>query len=353
VSAPTTLSERVAARIRADGPLGFDELVEAALYDTDAGFFSTVGGAGRSGGDFVTSPEVGPLFGEVMARALDAWWEQLGEPAEFTVVEVGAGRGALARSAIDAEPRCLSALRYVAVERSARFAGDRVAPASVEWRTDLPVAPTDGVVLANELLDNLGFRLLERGERAWVEVQVDVDDGALVEVMAPVDGEIASWASARVPDAAVGARIPYQAQAVDWLRRVLARLDRGRLVVFDYADDTPGLAARPADEWLRTYRAHARGGSPLEALGTQDITCEVAVDQLARVRPPDENVTQREFLVRHGLDDLVAEGRRIWQERAQVGDLQALKARSRIGEAAALTDPTGLGAFRVLTWVVG
>jgi SAM-dependent MidA family methyltransferase len=100
-------------------------------------------------------------------------------------------------------------------------------------------------------------------------------------------------------------------------------------------------------EWLRTYRAQQRGSGPLVDLGVQDITCEVCVDQLPT---PTRDTTQAEWLRAHGLDELVDEGRRTWEERKAVGDLAAVEARSRISEAEALTDPTGLGAFRVLEW---
>jgi hypothetical protein len=80
------------------------------------------------------------------------------------------------------------------------------------------------------------------------------------------------------------------------------------------------------------------------------VTCEVDVAQLELLRAPDVNRSQAEFLADHGIDALVAEGRRVWQERAHIGDLTALRARSRVGEAEALTDPEGLGAFRVLEW---
>jgi SAM-dependent MidA family methyltransferase len=131
-------------------------------------------------------------------------------------------------------------------------------------------------------------------------------------------------------------------------------LQQGRVVVLDYADTSASLARRPWLEWVRTYRAHERGGHPLDAPGSQDITCEVAVDQLgALVRPPDRDTSQADWLRAHGIDDLVADARATWRERAALGDLEALKARSRVGEADALTDPTGLGAFRVLEWDVG
>jgi hypothetical protein len=119
------------------------------------------------------------------------------------------------------------------------------------------------------------------------------------------------------------------------------------VVVFDYASTSADLAGRPWSEWLRTYRGHERGGHPLERLGEQDITCEVPVDQLP---PPARDVTQAEWLRDHGIDELVEQGRAIWRERAAIGDLEAVRARSRVTEADALLDPNGLGAFRVLEW---
>jgi SAM-dependent MidA family methyltransferase len=102
----TSLADRLAARIAAHGPIRFDEFHAAALYDPDGGFYATGGQAGRRG-DFLTSPEVGPLFGAVVARALDGWWESLGRPAGFTVVDAGAGPGTLARAVLGTRPGCL------------------------------------------------------------------------------------------------------------------------------------------------------------------------------------------------------------------------------------------------------
>jgi SAM-dependent MidA family methyltransferase len=282
---------------------------------------------------------VGPLFGAVVARAVaDA----------PVVVEAGAGRGSLAAAVRAAGFDG----RYVCVERSAPLraaAAERVPDAEVV--ADLPPGPLDGVVLANELLDNVPFGLLERGPDGWLEVQVGAGPA---EVLAPASPEDAALADRLAPEAPVGGRVPVQRGAADWLRSALGVLGRGRVVVIDYADTTAALARRPWLDWVRTYRAHGRGGHPLEAPGTQDVTCEVAVDQLAvLVRTPDRDTSQAEWLRSFGLEDLVAEARATWHERAAVGDLEALKARSRVGEADALTDPTGLGAFRVLEWDVG
>src|SRR4249919_1949095 len=96
-------SERIVERIRREGPISFDAFVDLALYGDD-GFFTRARGAGRAGRDFVTSPEVGPLFGALVAGALDAWWRELEEPDPYLVIEAGAGRGRLAHDVLVAAP---------------------------------------------------------------------------------------------------------------------------------------------------------------------------------------------------------------------------------------------------------
>ncbi|HKA83197.1 MAG TPA: SAM-dependent methyltransferase, partial [Acidimicrobiales bacterium] len=154
-----------------------------------------------------------------------------------------------------------------------------------------------------------------------------------------------------VPSPDVGARVPLQDAARAWLRDALSVAGGGgRVVAIDYAATTAELAGRPPDQWVRTYRGHRRGAPLLDALGEQDVTCEVAVDQLATVRRPELDRSQADWLRAWGVDELVAEGRAEWSERAHVGDLAALRAHSRITESDALLDPAGLGGFRVLEW---
>jgi len=381
----TTIAAAVAADITRHGPQPVDRLLERALYDEADGFYEAGGRAGGRHGDFLTSPEVGPLFGAVVAHALDGWWQQMGEPDPFVVVEAGAGPGTLCRTVLAAGPACARALRYVLVERSAAqrrlqaatlpLEEPALAFAPVDPDTESPVAGAPAgpicvslaalprvagpvVVLANELLDNLPFAVAERGTDGWAEVRVDLDPAAaaggavrLVERLVPLDAERRAVLDRLAPGAAPGARVPWQAAARSWLREALAVAGRGgRVVVVDYAATTAELADRPQAGWLRTYRGHARGGGLLVDLGGQDVTAEVATDQLALVRPATLDTSQADWLRVHGLDDLVAEGRRTWSERAHIGDLAALAARSRVREAEALVDPAGLGAFRVLEW---
>ncbi len=370
----------------------FDEFVEAALYDPDHGFYTTVGSAGRRG-DFITSPEAGPLFGAVIANALDSWWRELGEPDPFTVIEVGAGVGTLARSVAAATPACSGALFYLMVERSDRLRamhGEHMEVRYVEPASDadadadadapqlddltagggnfggpvfislaeVPEGGLVGVVLANELLDNLAFRLLERREDGWDELfvsdELSVSYGGGTntseEVLREAPADVAALADQLTPAAPEGARLAIQEQARLWVQDMTSRIRYGRLVVIDYATTSTDMVDRHWLQWVRTYKGHGSGGSVFEEPGSRDITCEVAVDQLSLDVEPISHRSQADFLRAHGIAELVDEGRRIWAERAHIGDLTALKARSRIVEAEALCDPSGLGAFRVLEW---
>jgi SAM-dependent MidA family methyltransferase len=366
----------VAERVRRVGPIRFDEFMELVLYHPELGFYSQGRGAGR-GADFLTSPAVGPLYGAVVARALDDWWVELGRPDPFTVIEAGAGDGRLARDVLAASPDCAPALRYLLVEQSSELRarqqrqlhieptllargpaepdaedeGTRPVPGIGPLAAslgDLPAEPATGVVFANELLDNLPVRLLERAADGWLEVRVGE---GLTEILVPASRDVSGSADRFAPQAPVGGRVPIQERAAAWLRRSLTTLERGRVVVVDYADSTAAMAARDWTTWLRTYAAHGRGGPLLEAAGSRDITCEVAIDQLAAVASLSGDNSQADFLEAHGMDDLIRQARAAWRAGASA-DLESLKARSRVTEASALSDPRGLGAFRVLEWEI-
>ena len=342
------------------------EYVEACLYDADGGFYMRPGGgrAGGRSGHFLTAPEVGPLFGAVLARALDAWWTELGEPDPFMVIDWGAGPGTLARSVLAAEPRCMAAgaLRLVLVELSpaqrALHPDHPLVTSVAQVSEAIPQGAPAGVVVANELLDNMPFDVVRRSAGGWEELRVGVDDAArgrfsLVAVSA--SPELVSG----VPEVAAGARVPVERAARGWVAEAHRVIGKGRIVAFDYGAATTVLAERAGrfDDlegglgWLRTHRDHDDGSWWLADPGSCDITVDVALDEV-QTDHRAEVCTQADFLHTHGIDELVAEGRASWSEQASVGDLAALRARSRTREAEALLDPAGMGAFNVLVWTV-
>jgi SAM-dependent MidA family methyltransferase len=380
------LGEKLAARIRREGPISFSEYQAAALYDEEHGFFARGAGAGRAGHDFITSPAVGSLFGAVVARYLDDAWQRLGAPDPFVVVEAGAGNGRLAADVLRAEPACAGALRYVLVERSPELRAEQRERLSLEPADEalgpfarasapdepdepvpdagpiatsldeLPAVHIDGVVLANELLDNLPVDLVERTHDGWDEIRLGLDlDGALYETTVPAAPSLAQEADAvaawtNVP---AGERLPVPRTIQAWFEDVSNLLRRGEILIIDYADDVRGLLERGMSGWLRTYRAHERGSAPFDDPGEQDITCDVPLEYLRAVAQRAgltvaQETTQSEWLRGYGIDELVATGEETWRSRAHLGDLEAIAGRSRAVEASALLDESGLGAHRVM-----
>ena len=338
---PSAADEISAAIAAAGGAIPFSEYMQLALYG-QGGFYTTDGRAGRRGGDFITSPEVGPLFGTVIARALDAWWKELGSPSRFDVVECGAGPGTLARSILAAQPECANAMQYVAVEISA--SQRTLHPQGLNSRETMPDGPITGVILANELLDNLPFRLFVF-DGSWMEASVaQATGGQFVEVLRTPD----AVPSCLPQTAPLGSRAPVQDAAASWVLDCLSKIDHGRLLLFDYCSaSTAEMALTPWREWLRTYRDQGRGTHYLTDPGSQDITTQVMLDQLPA---GFASLTQADFLKQWGIDELVREGADHWEKLKRAPDVAAMKMRSRSSEATSLTVRSGLGAFTALSW---
>jgi SAM-dependent MidA family methyltransferase len=338
---PSAAESITAAITAAGGSISFEQYMGLALYGT-GGFYQDGGKAGRRG-DFITSPEVGPLFAAVIARYLDNCWNEMGCPGSIDVVEVGAGPGTLARGIFDAQPQCLSAMKYVAVEISEPQRA--MHPDFIESVESFPERNIQGVVLANELLDNLPFKLFVY-DGAWKEAFVAIgDDGKFVEVLRPVD-EVPGVLPKSAP---LGSRAPIQLAASQWMLNVTQQLSRGKVLVFDYcSESTSEIAVSPWREWLRTYKDHERGVHYLLEPGTQDITTQVMIDQLSNAAPGLSTRSQAEWLQNWGISELVTEGNRYWEEHKSAPDVSALKMLSRANESQALTSLDGLGAFSVL-----
>ena len=220
---------------------------------------------------------------------------------------------------------------------------------------DLPELPSGSVVFANELLDNLGFGIAHWDGTRWQEVRITTDGSEFGEVLVPAT-DADALALQRVVGARVvpiGARLPIPRGVEAWVDECAGALPSGIVAVLDYIVDVDEVLRRGTD-WLRTYRGHGRGQDALGEPGSQDITTDVVREQLEHAAHASGfrivlDTTQAEWLAGVGIDELVAAGRRAWDAGAARGDLAAIAGRSRANEAAALTDPGGLGAHRVVT----
>lgn len=337
--------------------LRFDRLWDLALYEPGVGFYDTGGAAGRRA-DFLTSVELGPLFGACLARRLDALWDEAGRPATWTLVDAGSGPGTLVRTVIAAQPRCAPTLDVIVVERSGRQREGHAELIGWADARGVRVASQEhlpericGVIVAHELLDNLAARVVQRqGERVeelWAEA--GPAGGDAIELswrpVEPADArrlETGAWWG----DVPERAPVPWGEAWHRWVSDASARLDTGRMIVVDYgARTTAELAGR--EGWLRTYADGAVGTDPVENLGRRDLTSDVGFDQLP---PPDRLTTQAEALAAWGIDELVRAARTRLAERPGTMDLSWARDTSVLNEAPALIDPGGLGGFLVAEW---
>ncbi|MHB8621697.1 MAG: class I SAM-dependent methyltransferase [Chloroflexota bacterium] len=326
--------ERIRRAIeQAGGRLSFRDYMDLALYDPTGGYY--VSAAEKTGrrGDYLTSPLISPLFGQTIGRFV-RMAVSAGLPSR--VVELGAGDGSLAEALL-AGTDCIE---YTIIERSEDFRdrqrerlGDRVA-----WLDAVPEG-FQGLVLSNELIDALAVhRLVGDRERyvAW--------DGGLVEELGPYStGRLEAYFNR------LGLRPAGQAEvnldALDVMDAVYRRLGKAMVVTVDYGSDAEDLfLCRPQGTFLTYYR-HGAGENPYERVGQQDMTSHVDFTSL-RLLGEEHGfrtttyATQAEFLISHGIGDLLVEA------QARMNDAAAyVRARQAV---ATLLNPAGMGGFKVL-----
>lgn len=333
------MSERTAAAIEAaiaeDGPINFAAFMELALYGPDGYYQRPPIGAQ---GDFVTAPHVHPVFGALLARAIRDLWQGLGGPVPFSIAEVGAGDGTLARELLDG----LADLHvdYLAVERSA---GARLALADVPGIRVAASLPSDRrphLLLGHELLDNLPFRRVRR--TAGGPVEILVGEG-LAEVEAPLPSDLDT-----PEDLAVGEERVVPVEAFAFVDRIAPQLDRGYALFIDYgADDGPGGDPHG-------YRGHRVIEDVLADPGSADITAGVDFGAIARRAAGNglkafPTISQHDALIRLGLEAWIRGEQQAQGELLAAGQgIEAVRRWADRSRATIIADPAHLGRLRWL-----
>lgn len=339
---------------RAGGAIPFFRYLELALYAPGLGYYGgplpKLGGPG----DFVTAPEVSPLFGRCLARQAA---EVLAAQPGTTVLELGAGSGALAAEILTT----LAGLghlpgRYLILEASGELAQRqaetlaRRAPTLAErvsWLERWPVAPIDGVILANEVLDAVPFHRVRReapGRNELSEFYVTTQGGRLAGRWGPPSSQAVHRAMAAV-EADLGAALPpgYVTEVFPerdaWVSSVGDTLREGLALLIDYG--------YPRREYYHPQRAggtlmchyrHRTHGDPLALTGLQDITAHVDFTGAARAaeRAGLETagfVSQADFLFATGILDEVAAADCDWERAARASEIRRLTFPGQMGEA--------------------
>lgn len=336
------LVAKLAARIKQEGPLTFADFMEAALYDPDFGYYMTPGTRIGRGGDYYTSPDVHPLFAELIGRQIAQAAESIapfrGERApqtplpdplrgegghDFTIVEMGAGKGLLARHLLNSyrceNPMFLSRIRYLVVERSPAMVSVQKQllrslmdeGVGITWvpRLDaLSVSSLTGIILSNELVDAFAVhRVVQRplglreifvgwepvgagGARVPVAPSIATGDGPppalngrFIEIEAPPSSP---RLQAYFDHIGISLEDGHQAEvnlhALDWMRQAGAVLTRGLVLTIDYGHTAHDLYAptRKAGTLL-CYHRHTVSDTPYLRVGEQDMTAHVDFTSLA------------------------------------------------------------------------
>ena len=308
---------RVADLIRERGPLTVAAFMEWALYDPDDGYYARAGHRSGRAGDFFTSVDVGPLFGELLALQLAEMWRLLNAgstPSPFDLVEAGAGNGRLSadilRAACSRDREFYDAVRLHLVEASAAARAaqpgtladiaDRLASSS----SALP-ASFEGALMANELLDALPVHQVVMREDGLREVYVaGSQTGVQLQLVEgpPSTPLLADYLERAGVTLEPGWRVEINLRAIDWVRDAARRLTRGFIILVDYGHEARELySPTHATGTLTSFARHRSDGPEtaapawLQHPGEQDITAHVDFTSV-RAAAEDAGLTMIGFL---------------------------------------------------------
>ena len=324
---PDRLSAEHSARVHAHilekieesgGQLSFAEFMHEALYAPGLGYYSAGSTKFGADGDFITAPEVSPVFGRVLARQCA---EVLADIESGAMIEFGAGSGKLAVDLLSALDT-LKALptTYGILEVSPELAERQKQRLKeelphlldrVQWLSDLP-RDFNGVVVANEVLDALPIERFVRRASGVCQLCVSTDCGEFVwtETQAP---ERLAAAVATI-EAEIGQALPegftseVSLASRSWIADLAGRIQRGAVFLFDYGiSRREYYAVDRAEGWLRCHFRHHAHNDPLIYPGIQDLTAWVDFSSIANAAVEAGldilgYQTQSQFLMGAGLE---------------------------------------------------
>ena len=306
LAASRALLERIGTELVASGNwMSFARYMERVLYEPGLGYYASGARKLGTGGDFVTAPELSPLFGRTLARKV----AQVLQPGD-AILEFGAGSGALAASVLKeiSVPYFVLETSSDLRQRQRELLGD-----SVQWLDRLPER-FKGVMLANEVVDAMPVHALAWTLDGVLERGVCANEGQLAWCDRAAEGLVLSESEQikleLPPSGRYESELALAARA--WMRTLGQCLERGALLVIDYGF--------PAHEYFHPQRSmgtlachyrHHVHGDPFYLPGLQDVTAHVDFSALARAadEPGLELLgytSQAQFLINCGITDLLA-----------------------------------------------
>jgi SAM-dependent MidA family methyltransferase len=307
LAASRTLLERIGAELAASGNwISFARYMEFALHEPGLGYYAAGARKLGRGGDFVTAPELTPLFARALARQV----KELLEPGEG-VLEFGAGSGVLAEVLISELP----GVKYEILEtsRELKQRQQQRLGSRLRWLERLP-QDFRGVMIANEVLDAMPVHAVAWTRSGIVERGVCVNEGRLAWSDRPAAGTV--LANSRSIEIEMPPSGRYESElallARLWMRSLARILGRGALIVIDYG--FPGREYFHPQRSMGTLACHYRHhvhADPFYLPGLQDVTAHVDFSALARAATDGGMqvlgfATQAQFLVNCGITELLA-----------------------------------------------
>jgi SAM-dependent MidA family methyltransferase len=272
--------------------LTFAEYMEICLYDPVGGYYTSGRKILGFNGDFITSAHIGRDFGELIAVQLVDFWQALGRPSPFSIVETGAGQGLIARDILRFLESdyldCFNCINYRIVERSASFKKSQenlLKGLPVSW-FDWPDIRDDSLIgccFSNELFDALPVHLIQMQDGELLEVYVGLDAKKnIVEILdRPSTPKIESYfqnlnIDLTEPTYPNGYRTEVNLNALDFLASMAAKLHRGFLLTIDYGHPAHRYYnPQRSQGTLLCYFQHRYHNNPYINIGQQDITSHV------------------------------------------------------------------------------
>ncbi|GAA0545749.1 class I SAM-dependent methyltransferase [Chitinophaga japonensis] len=273
------LSEIIREKIGRNGPMAFRDFMEMALYYPQLGYYTSDRNKIGAAGDYYTNTDLSAVFGAMIGRQLEEMWELTGQ-GTFTIVEYGAGTGALCHDLLDyleSNPPFYDRLKYCIIEKSPFMRerekvrlGERVG----WYDTIADIGKFTGCVLSNELLDNFSVHEVVM-EDELMEVFVDYRDG-FFELLQPAPEALKDYLKQLQVTLPKGFRTEINLQAIDWICDIAQSLERGFVLTIDYGYPSAELYREcRCGGTLMCYHRHQVNDDPYHHIGEQDITAHV------------------------------------------------------------------------------
>jgi SAM-dependent MidA family methyltransferase len=322
----------IASEISRVGAIPFARFMELALYHPQFGYYMRASDPGTErigwNGDFYTSSDVHPILGQALARQAIQVDRLLGHPEPFTIVEMGPGKGLLAKHVLThllASQSLAQRLRVVLIECSPvmrTVQQQQLAPwlgssGLVSWLEDVTsLAPESvtGLMLSNELPDAFPVHRVQKIGEVLKEIFVEVRDGRFVECLRDLSTpEIQDYLARLHIELPDGYRTEINLRAPVWMRQVADSMKRGVVITIDYGHSAEDLyGSERSKGTLLCYRSQMASEDPFVRVGLQDMTAHVDFTTLATVgEEAGLSVTgytnQMSFLMGLGAEEMIAQ----------------------------------------------